>query len=82
MIDPRDLQKYNNMTPTLPDLYFNNYSDAIGSKADPTGDYKTAGEIIKQTKIDPDTFPGLEKRRGRESNMFLSYLSQNNKINA
>jgi antitoxin component YwqK of YwqJK toxin-antitoxin module/GH24 family phage-related lysozyme (muramidase) len=46
------------------------------------GDYKTAGEIIKQTKIDPDTFPGLEKRRGRESNMFLSYLSQNNKINA
>lgn len=43
MIDPKDLQKYNNMTPTLPDLYFNNYIDAVGSKADPTGDYKSAG---------------------------------------
>jgi antitoxin component YwqK of YwqJK toxin-antitoxin module len=45
------------------------------------GNYKTAGKLIKQTKINNDTFPGLEKRRNRESDMFLSYLSKNNKIN-
>jgi antitoxin component YwqK of YwqJK toxin-antitoxin module/GH24 family phage-related lysozyme (muramidase) len=45
------------------------------------GDYKTAGQLIKQTNIDNDSFPGLEKRRNKESNMFLSYLSQKNKIN-
>ena len=45
------------------------------------GNYKTAGRLIKQTKINNDTFPGLEKRRNRESDMFLSYLSKNNKIN-
>ena len=45
------------------------------------GDYKTAGQLIKKTNIDNDSFPGLEKRRYKESDMFLSYLSQNNKIN-
>jgi len=45
------------------------------------GDYKTAGQLIKQTNIDNDSFPGLEKRRNKESNMFLSYLLQKNKIN-
>ena len=46
-----------------------------------SGDYKTAGQLIKQTNINPTKFPGLEGRRDKESNMFLSYLSQNNKIN-
>jgi len=45
------------------------------------GDYKTAGQLIKQTNINPDTFPGLEKRRDRESNMFLSYLSKPTDVN-
>jgi hypothetical protein len=43
LIEPREFQKYNGMTPTMPDLYFNNYTDAIGSKADPTADYKESG---------------------------------------
>jgi hypothetical protein len=43
LIEPRDLQKFNGFTPTLPDMYFNKYSDAIGSKADITGDYKASG---------------------------------------
>ena len=43
MIEPRELQRYNGMSPTMPDLYFNNYTDAIGSKADPTADYKESG---------------------------------------
>jgi GH24 family phage-related lysozyme (muramidase) len=46
------------------------------------GNYKTAGQLIKQTNINPDTFPGLEKRRYRESDMFLSYLSKSVDINA
>jgi GH24 family phage-related lysozyme (muramidase) len=46
------------------------------------GNYKTAGQLIKQTNINPDTFPGLEKRRYRESDMFLSYLSKPVDINA
>ena len=45
------------------------------------GDYKTAGQLIKQTNIDNDTFPGLEKRRNREANMFLSYLNKSNNVN-
>jgi GH24 family phage-related lysozyme (muramidase) len=45
------------------------------------GNYKTAGRLIKQTKINNDSFPGLEKRRGRESDMFLSYLTKTNNIN-
>lgn len=40
LIEPREFQRYNGMTPTMPDLYFNNFSDAVGSKADMTGDYK------------------------------------------
>jgi hypothetical protein len=40
LIEPREFQRFNGMTPTMPDLYFNNYTDAIGSKADITGDYK------------------------------------------
>lgn len=40
LIEPREFQKYNGMTPTMPDLYFNNYVDAIGSKSDVTADYK------------------------------------------
>lgn len=43
LIEPREFQRYNGMTPTMPDLYFNNYIDAIGSKADPTADYKESG---------------------------------------
>jgi hypothetical protein len=31
------------MSPTLPDMYFNRYTDAVGSKADITGDYKASG---------------------------------------
>ena len=42
LIEPREFQRYNGMTPTLCDLYFNNYTDAIGSKGDITGDYKDA----------------------------------------
>jgi GH24 family phage-related lysozyme (muramidase) len=45
------------------------------------GNYKTAGQLIKQTNINPDTFPGLEKRRYRESDMFLSYLSKPTNVN-
>ena len=36
-------------------------------------EYRIAGELIKQTKINPDKFPGLTKRREKESQMFLSY---------
>jgi hypothetical protein len=43
MIEPRELQRYNGMSPTMPDLYFNKYIDAVGSKADPTADYKESG---------------------------------------
>lgn len=43
LIEPREFQKYNGMSPTMPDLYFNNYTDAVGSKADPTADYKESG---------------------------------------
>lgn len=43
MIEPREFQRYNGMTPTMPDMYFNNLVDIIGSKADVTGDYKEAG---------------------------------------
>lgn len=42
LIEPRDIQRYNGMSPTLPDLYFNSYTDAIGSKADITGDYRAS----------------------------------------
>jgi GH24 family phage-related lysozyme (muramidase) len=45
------------------------------------GDYKTAGELIKKTNIDNDSFPGIEKRRYKESNMFLSFLPKPTKIN-
>lgn len=41
-----------------------------------SGQYKKAGEVIKYTNID-DKFPGLEKRRFKESTMFLSYLGNN-----
>ena len=43
LIEPRELQKFSGMSPTLPDMYFNTYSDAVGSKADITGDYKASG---------------------------------------
>jgi lysozyme len=38
-----------------------------------SGDYETAGKSISKTNIS-DRFPGLEKRRSKESKMFLSYL--------
>ena len=37
------------------------------------GDYKNAGEAIKNQSLNYK-FPGLEARRERESNLFLSYL--------
>ena len=37
------------------------------------GDYKKAGEMITKTRIS-SKYPGLEKRREKESKMFLSYL--------
>jgi len=43
LIEPRELQKFSGMSPTLPDMYFNKYTDAVGSKADITGDYKASG---------------------------------------
>lgn len=43
LIDTRELQKYNGMCPTMPDIYFNRYIDAVGSKADITGDYRASG---------------------------------------
>lgn len=43
LIDHRELQKYNGMCPTMPDMYFNRYADAIASKADITGDYRSSG---------------------------------------
>lgn len=42
-----------------------------------SGDYKQAGEEIKYTNVD-SKFPGLEKRRMKESMMFLSYLGNIN----
>lgn len=42
LIEPRDFQRFNGMCPTLPDMYFNNYNDAVGSKADITADYKAS----------------------------------------
>lgn len=42
LIEPRDIQRYNGMSPTMPDLFFNNFTDAIGSKADITGDYRAS----------------------------------------
>lgn len=41
------------------------------------GHYKKAGEVIKYTNLD-SKFPGLEKRRRKESSMFLSYLGDDN----
>jgi hypothetical protein len=43
LVDPRDFQKYNGMSPTMPDLYFNTYNDAVASVADITGDYRKSG---------------------------------------
>ncbi len=40
LIEPREFQRFNGMTPTMPDLFFNNYTDVIGSKADITADYR------------------------------------------
>jgi antitoxin component YwqK of YwqJK toxin-antitoxin module/GH24 family phage-related lysozyme (muramidase) len=45
------------------------------------GNYKTAGQLIKQTNINPDSFPGLEIRRKKESQMFLSFLNKENDVN-
>jgi len=39
------------------------------------GDYKTAGESIKKQSLSKK-FSGLESRRQRESNLFLSYLGE------
>lgn len=39
------------------------------------GDYKTAGESIKKQSLSKK-FSGLESRRERESNLFLSYLEK------
>jgi lysozyme len=39
------------------------------------GDYKTAGESIKKQSLSKK-FSGLESRRGRESDLFLSYLEE------
>lgn len=41
------------------------------------GNYQIAGKMLRQTNIS-DSFPGLEDRRERESNMFLSYLNKTN----
>jgi uncharacterized protein len=46
------------------------------------GHYKKAGKLIKQTNINPEKFPGLEIRRDKESNMFLSYLTTSDDIKA
>ena len=42
---------------------------------------KKAGELIKITNVNKK-FPGLLKRRDKESDMFLSYLNQSNTIKA
>lgn len=43
LIEPRELQKFNGFTPTLPDMYFNNYNDVAGANGDVMGDYKKSG---------------------------------------
>lgn len=43
LIDTKELQKYNGMCPTMPDMYFNRYIDTVASKADVTGDYRASG---------------------------------------
>ena len=40
------------------------------------GNLEKAGELIKTTKINDDTFPGLRDRREKESEMFMSYLKE------
>jgi GH24 family phage-related lysozyme (muramidase) len=42
------------------------------------GDLDEAGEIIKTTKINDKKFPGLRKRRSKESEMFTSHLKKQN----
>lgn len=42
LLEPRDIQRFNGMSPTLPDLYFNNFNDCVGSKADITADYRAS----------------------------------------
>jgi GH24 family phage-related lysozyme (muramidase) len=42
---------------------------------------KRAGELIRNTNINKK-FPGLNKRRDKESDMFLSYLNKTNNIKA
>jgi lysozyme len=44
------------------------------------GKYKRVGEMIKRTNIDPD-FPGLEKRRKEESELFLSFINKIKRFN-
>lgn len=41
------------------------------------GNLEKAGELIKTTKINDDTFPGLRDRREKEAEMFMSYLNEN-----
>lgn len=43
LIDVRELQKYNGMCPTMPDIYFNNYGNVAGNNADVTGDLLKSG---------------------------------------
>jgi GH24 family phage-related lysozyme (muramidase) len=42
-----------------------------------SGNLEKAGELIKTTKINDDTFPGLRDRREKEAEMFMSYLNEN-----
>lgn len=40
------------------------------------GNLEKAGELIKTTKINDGTFPGLRDRREKEAEMFMSYLKE------
>lgn len=43
MIDPRDLQKYSGMTPTLPDLAYNSYSSGTAGGNNPLAGFTSSG---------------------------------------
>jgi lysozyme len=42
------------------------------------GELEKAGNLIKTTNINDDTFPGLRDRREKEAEMFMSYLNEPN----
>jgi hypothetical protein len=43
LIELREIQKYNGMSPTMLDIFKNNYADLQGNNNNPLGDYKSAG---------------------------------------